>query len=152
MNIARVISVVLLWVVSFSQGVTSSAFAGGPENQYSCLFGSVYNQILDKCRYFFEEIPPTSISQVLQNNSEREIKVLSLFMIKKGDTCIKVTGYTLEECFQLAYENGRTPTVFIAENGKHTYDVPLYVGEQMAFVRYTKNGNVHLGYILYRKK
>jgi hypothetical protein len=128
------------------------AFAGGVENQYNCPLGGVYNQKLDKCRSFFEEPTPTSISPVLQNNMERDIKVLNLFIIKKGDTCIKVTGYSLQECLELAYDNGRAPLLFIDSNGKQTLDVPLYVGEQIAFVLFNKGNELRLRYILEKRK
>jgi len=83
---------------------------------------------------------------------ERDMRVLSLVTLKKGDTCIGVTKLSLRECMELGEKFGRTTELFIGGDGKQMFIVPLYVGEQIGFVRYMEDGHVRVKYILSKKR
>lgn len=149
----RNVKFVLLFLFIFGVSLTSynqsiSAFAGGAENQFSCFLGGVYKKDIDRCVSIFRESQTQEKSLALDGKDVREIKVLSMYTVKKGDSCIKITKLSLKECIRLGKDFGRSSLVFVALDGKQTIDVPLYIGEQIAFVRYTKDGNTRVTYIL----
>lgn len=89
---------------------------------------------------------------VVHSEKERDMKVLSLVTIKKNDTCMGVTKLSLQECMELGEKFGRPTELFIRGDGKQTFIVPLYVGEQIAFVRYMEGPDVRVKYILSKKR
>ena len=150
----RSVPIVLLSLICFFAVGKGEAFTspGGAENQVYCFYGGVYQKETDSCVSIFRESSPPMSFNFIQSSPVREIKVLSIAIIKQGDNCIKLTKLSLKECILLGREYGRIPLLFIAANGDKTFDVPLYVGEQIAFVSYVKNGDIRFKYIISKKR
>lgn len=150
----RSMSIFLLLLICFFAIGKEKAFASqeGAENQMYCFYGGVYQKETDSCVSIFKETVVSTNFDFPQSIPVREIKVLSITVIKQGDNCIKVTKLSLKKCILLGRENGRIPLLFIAANGDRTFDVPLYVGEQIAFVSYAKDGEIRFKYIISKKR
>lgn len=88
---------------------------------------------------------------IIEETINAEYKVVSLFEVKKGDSCIKLTKLTFKECVKLGKKYGRTPKKLIAPNGEEVWEVPLYKGEQLALVHVKDGQFSYLTYILSRK-
>ena len=129
-----------------------SAFAEGPENQAYCFYGGVYQKETDSCVSIFRKTSSTIEPDIFKDRRNRDIKVISILTIKKGDSCIKVTKLSLQECILLARENNRRVIVYFALSGERTFIVPFNIGEQIAFVRYIQNGETRVKYILSKKR
>lgn len=124
--------------------------AGKGFNQYFCAFGEVYKKETDKCVSVFQETERVTDDIT---KTAPDIHVISMITIKKGDTCMKVTKYSLNDCIKLGRKYGRMPSVFIAMDNSRTFYVPLYVGEQIAYVRITnEDKTTYTTYILPQKK
>lgn len=133
---------------------TTANAGGGPEYQRDCFLGGVYNAKSDSCISIFKTQPESYPLPDFAPKAEMriDVKVLSVITIKKGDTCIKVTGLSLKQCIEMGLNNGRETELFIAPDGKRTFDVPLYIGERLSFIRYMKDGETRVDYVLSRKK
>jgi hypothetical protein len=138
--------------LSFGKDV---ALAQGQEgNQIFCPLGNVYIKETDSCTSVFKEIKekPKAEKKNVVSNSQK-IQVISMITVKKRDTCIGLTKYSLNDCIKLGREYGRMPSIFIAMDDARTFDVPLYVGEQIAYVRITnEDKTTYTKYILSPKK
>lgn len=89
----------------------------------------------------------SAIAQVPPHGwSKGDIKVINITTVKKGDTCIGLTGMSLSECIEFGRSYGRRPKQM---DEKKKFDVPLFEGETIAFVRYTEDGVTRVRYILH---
>jgi hypothetical protein len=150
----RLVSLLFLMMsinCSSSFGKDVALAQGKDGNQILCPFGYAYDKDTDSCLSVFKEKPKAEKKNDVIKTVPN-IHVLLMITIKEGDTCMKVTKYSLQECIKLGRKYGRIPSVFIAQDGGRTFDVPLYAGEQIAFVRITKNETSEDTYILSEKK
>jgi hypothetical protein len=73
--------------------------------------------------------------------TERGLKVEKVFVLEKGDSCIKALGLSLKECWDLGNKYGVKMELFITPDGTKKYILPVKEGDRIYLLSEYKKGS-----------